>query len=269
MNLAKPTILAIAITLSACSSNTKKQDDPGPSAVQVEVENTESGSAAELYQKAKSLLNKRQYESAIQDFGNLEATFPFSDFAAQARLDIAYAYYKLKEYDSATAAADRFLKLYPQSEQSDYAYYLKGLSNFSRGKTLTEGLVPRKLHRLDQSALRVAFSDFSTLANKFPDSQYAEDAIARMALLRSEMAFHELATAEYYFKRSAMVAVINRVNTMLASYPDSPFSADGLSLMAQAYIALGNRSLAAETVKELQSRDPEHPDLRLFSSIRG
>ncbi len=269
MNPAIPTLIAIAVALGACSTNPKTEDDPGPSPVRISTDNPAPDSADELYLKAKALLNRKQYESAVQDFNNLEATFPFSDYAAQARLDITYAYYKLKEYDSTTAAADRFLKLYPQSEQADYAYYLKGLANFSRGKSVFESLVPRKLYRMDQSALRGSLSDFSTLVTRFPGSSYAEDSQARMDLLTNEMARHELSTAEYYFERSAMVAVINRVNTMLETYPDSPYAADALSLMARAYIALGNRTLAAETVKSLEAKAPGHPDLRVFTSIRG
>ena len=267
----KLTLTAIftIITLSACSSNPKSIDDPGPSLAPVFATNAEQDTAAELYQKARGLLQRNQFESAVQEFENLEATHPFSDYAAQARLDITYSYYRLKEYDSATAAANRFLKLYPQSEKADYAYYLKGLSNFSRGKSLTEGLVARKLHLMDQSALRLAFDEFSTLVTRFPSSDYADDSQARMRLLRNEMARHELATAEYYFERSAMVAVINRINTMLETYPDSSHAADGLSIMARAYLALGNRSLAAETVRELKTRDPQHPDLRIFSGIRS
>jgi len=268
MKLTLPAILSI-IMLSACNSNPKSIDDPGPSSAMVFAETAEPGAGAELYQKARGLLQRNQFESAVQEFENLEATHPFSDYAAQARLDIAYAYYRLKEYDSSTAAANRFLKLYPQSAKADYAYYLKGLSNFSRGKSLTEGLVPRKLHLMDQSALRLAFDEFSTLVTRFPSSDFADDSQARMRLLRNEMARHELITAEYYFERSAMVAVINRVNTMLETYPDSSYSADGLALLARAYLALGNRSLAAETVRELEIRDPEHRDLRIFSGLQS
>lgn len=268
MKLTLPAILSL-LMLSACSSNPKSADDPGPSPAPVFAETTDQAAAAELYQKARGLLQRNQFETAVREFENLEATHPFSDYAAQATLDISYAYYRLKEYDSSTSAADRFLKLYPQNEKADYAYYLKGLSNFSRGKSVTERLVPRKLHLMDQSLLRLAFDEFSTLVTRFPDSEYADDSQARMRLLRTEMARHELSTAEYYFERSAMVAVINRVNTMLETYPDSSLSADGLALMARAYLALGNRSLAAETVQELEIRNPEHPDLRIFNSIRS
>ncbi|OED40693.1 hypothetical protein AB833_11570 [Chromatiales bacterium (ex Bugula neritina AB1)] len=261
--------LSIALALSACSSNPNKDSDPGPAAGQTVSGTPARGTPEDLYLKAKKALNKNQYESAVEKFENLEATFPFGDFAAQARLDIAYAYFKLSELDNATAAIDRFLKLYPNSDQGDYAYYLKGLVNFSRGKSLFEKIFPRKMHQLDQTALRASFGDFSTLVRKYPDSIYAEDAKHRMIFLRNEMARHELVTAQYYYKRSAMVAVINRINIMLDQYADSPHTADGLAVLARAHLALGNTQLAEETIKVLELNHPQHGSLREFKKVRG
>lgn len=269
MNTAYPALILAILFVSACSNSPKNQDDPGPYPARITIENAVEDSAEALYLKAKELLDRKQYETAVGNFENLEATFPFSDYAAQARLDIAYAYYKISEFEGSIAAADRFLKQYPQSEKADYAYYLKGLANFSRGKSVLDSLVSRKLYRMDQSALRTAFADFSTLVTRFPESGFAEDAATRMELLQNEMARHELHTAEYYFKRSAMVAVINRVNTMLETYPDSAYAADALALLARAYISLGNRSMAADTVKALQLEQPGHPALRALGGLVG
>ena len=263
------TVLALSVLLGACSAGLKKEDDPGPLPANLNIASEDAESADQMYLKAKALLDRQQYETALSNFENLEATHPFGEHAAQARLDIAYAYYKLNEHQSAVAAIERFLKLYPQSPKADYAYYLKGLANFTRGRSLLENLVSRKLHRMDQSTLRLAFSDFSTLVTRYPDSQYVPDAQRRMAQLRNAMALHELTTAEYYFKRSAMVAVVNRINSMLEVYPETRHSADGLSLLARAHLALGNRQLAAETVGELELADPDHPDLRILGNLRS
>lgn len=261
--------LAIALTLGACSNNPNRDEDPGPVPGGTASGTLAAGAANELYAKAKRTLDKGQYEIAVTEFENLEATYPFGDFAAQARLDIAYAYFKLTESDNAIAAVDRFLKLYPQSENADYAFYLKGLVNFSRGKSLFEKLVPRKPYRLDQSALRTSFSDFATLVRKYPESIYAEDSRKRMVFLRNEMARHELSTAEHYYERSAMVAVINRINTMLDQYADSPHTAEGLALLVRAHIALGNTQIAQDTIKILELNHPGHPGLRKLVNLRN
>jgi outer membrane protein assembly factor BamD len=247
--------IAAALALGACSSPQKKGAEDGP-----------TSEAGAIYQKAKRALDNHQFDTAIAEFENLEATYPFGDHAQQAQLDVAYAYFKQGEYDNAVAGTERFLKLYPQSELIDYAWYLKGLVNFSRGRTLLERLVPRKPYKLDQAWLRNSFNDFSILIRQYPDSVYVEDARQRLVFLRNEMARHELSIAEYYYKRSAMVAVINRVNFMLEQFADSPYSADGLALLTRAYLKLGDKQLASDTLKTLELNAPEHPELQSLRS---
>ena len=244
--------VATALLVAACSSPQKRSDTD-------DVATSEAGT---IYKRAKRALDNNQFDTAIAEFENLEATYPFGDHAQQAQLDVAYAYFKQGEYDNAVTSTERFLKLYPQSDFIDYAWYLKGLVNFSRGKTLLERLVPRKPYKLDQSWLRNSFNDFSMVVRQYPDSSYAADARQRLIFLRNEMARHELSIAEYYYKRSAMIAVINRVNYMLDQFADSPYSADGLALLTKAYLKLGDKQLASDTLKTLELNAPQHPDLR-------
>ena len=70
-------------------------------------------SAKKFYEEAKAALDRESYDKAIKLYEKLEARYPFGLYAAQAQLDIAYAYYKFQEPDSAIAAADRFIKLHP------------------------------------------------------------------------------------------------------------------------------------------------------------
>jgi len=247
--------LALSLSLSACSRNIQSKDDPGPApAIALADDSSEAGV---LFAEARESLEKGQFESAVLQYENLEATYPFGDHAAQARLDVGYAYYQQGELDNAQATLDRYLQLYPQAEEADYAYYIKGLVNYSRGKSLFESLVPRKLSQLDQAWLRASLADFTTLERKYPQSKFIEDAKERSAELVDQMAQHELSTAEYYFNRSAMVAAINRINFMREQYPDSGLNAEGLALLARAHRALGNTKSADEAAALLRS---EYPD---------
>jgi len=251
------TIVFLSLTtwLAACSNKQPKQDDPGPTPSRdLSSDQTDAGL---LFKQARTSLEKGRFETAVAQYENLEATYPFGDHAAQARLDTAYASYRMGDMDSALSTLDRYLKLYPQSDQSDYAYYLKGLVNYSRGKSLFESFVPRKMNQLDQAWLRTALTDFATLERKFPESEFIEDAKARREQLTDHMAEHELSTARYYFSRSAMVATINRINYMMEQYPDNGYSADGLALLARAHRALGNKKSADEATATLRKKHPE------------
>lgn len=220
-----------------------------------------AGTAEQLYQVAKRALNQGDFLTAIATFETLGARYPFGSYTQQAQLDVAYAYLKEDEFDSAINAANRFIKLYPRSENIDYAYYIKGISHFSRGGSAMERIFPRDMAKVNQQWLSSAFADFDTLVRRFPNSVYSPDALERMAYLRNEMARHELITARFYFQRGAMVAVVNRVNYLLEHFDGSNHVPDALALLANAYKSLGQADRQADTLRVLRATDPGHAEL--------
>jgi len=221
----------------------------------------ETSSAEELYRSAKRSLNQGDFLTAIDTFETLGARYPFGSFTQQAQLDIAYAYFKQDEFDNAISSAERFIKLYPSSDSIDYAFYMKGLSHFSRGGSFMERMFPRDMARVNQNWLRSAFAEFDTLIRRFPDSKYVPDAMERMAFLKDEMARHELTTARFYYQRGAMIAVVNRVNFLLEHFDGSKHVPNALALMASAYGSLGQADLKKDTLRVLSRTEPKHPAL--------
>lgn len=240
-------ILLLMVALSACSTTGTPID--------------EAASAEELYRSAKRSLNQGDFLSAIDTFETLGARYPFGSYTQQAQLDIAYAYFKQDEFDNAIGSADRFIKLYPQSDNLDYAYYMKGISNYARGGSALERLFPRDMARVNQAWLRAAFADFDALVRRFPGSEYVPDSIERMAFLRDEMARHELITARFYYERGAMVAVVNRVTYLLDYFKGSRHVPNALALLAGAYTSLGQEELRQDTLRVLAQTEPDHPAL--------
>ncbi len=218
---------------------------------------TKGWSAAKLYSEAHRELLKGNYEEAVNLFETLQARYPFGRYAQQAELEIAYAYYKNEEWDSAIAAADRFLKLHPQNPHTDYAWYLKGLANFNRGRTFLTPFLGRDPATKDPTPLRQAFEDFGHLARVYPDSPYAEDARKRMIFLRNELADHEMHVAAFYMRRGAWVAAANRGKYVLENYEGAPAVADALVVMVQAYRELKLDQPAEDALKVLQANFPD------------
>lgn len=221
----------------------------------------ENSTAEQLYRSAKRDLRNGNFLEAVETFETLGARYPFGNYTQQAQLDVAYAYYRQDEYDNAITSADRFIKLYPRNDNIDYAYYIKGLANYSRGGSALERLFPRNMAQVDQAWLRAAFADFDTLVQRFPDSDYSADAVERMRFLRDEMARHELSTAQYYYERGAMVAAINRVKYLLEHFNGTKHGPNGLALMANAYNELGQTDLQQDTLRVLALNEPKHPAL--------
>lgn len=213
-------------------------------------------SANELYSRAKAALNSGDYETAINTFEKLEARFPFGKYAQQAQLEIAYAYYKFEEPDSAIAAADRFIRNNPGSPHLDYAYYLKGLTNYSRGASIMDRMAPREPSERDTRALREAFNDFSQLVKKFPDSRYADDATQRLIYLHNQLAQYEIHVANYYMRRGAYVAAANRAKYVVENYQRAPAAQEALQVLIRAYSKMGMDDLANDTKRVLELNRP-------------
>lgn len=248
MKLTRFTLIAVAalgtLFLFGCAS---KMEGP---------EKFKNYSAQQLLAEGEKELAKHNYKDAAQRFEAIDALYPFGKEAEQADMDVIYAYYKDDQIESAVAAADRFIHLYPQAEHTDYAYYMKGVMNFDRGKTWYLKYHPTGTERRDLTYVRQAFVDFNDLIKLFPNSLYIKDAYERMLYVRDILAQNELDTATYYYDRKAYIASANRANYVVKHFEGAPQVIDALKLMIKSYRALGATDQANETLKVLQLNYP-------------
>jgi outer membrane protein assembly factor BamD len=97
-----------------------------------------------------------------------------------------------------------------------------------------------------------SFSTFQELIRRFPDSEYVPDARQRMVFLRNRLAEYENHVADYYVRRGAYVAAINRAKYALEHYPEAPELEKTLQLLVVAYEELGMTDLAADARRVLR-----------------
>lgn len=232
--------LALALSLVACGPS-KEDIDP-----------TADWSVEKFYKEARSELSKENYLTAIEYYETLESRFPFGKYATQAQIDVAYAYFKFNEPDSAITALDRFIKLHPRDPSVDYAYYLKGLVNFERGGTILDSLAERDMSSFDRNLILTAYNDFKLLLQRFPASRYAVDGRKRMIYLRDELAKADYRVASYYALHEAWVAVANRTRFILHNYQGSSVIRSALDLQLQAYQQLGMEELERDTQRIIE-----------------
>lgn len=211
----------------------------------------------EFYNEAKSHLNDGDYEDAAALYKELETYFPFGPLTEQAQIEISYAYHKGKESTKALAAANRFIRLHPVHPSVDYAYYLKGLINFTKHESIVKRLIGGKDYSdRDPASARKAFYSFRDLLERFPDSRYAQDSRQRMTYLVDALAKHEIHVANYYLNRGAYVAVVNRCKQVIEEYQQTPAVEDALGMMAIAYRQMGLNDLAADSRRVLEKNFP-------------
>ncbi len=240
-------LIAILALTAACSSN-----EPI----------SENLSEAELYQRAQTDLDNRNYTSAINNLKALESRYPFGRFAEQAQLELIYANYRNQEPAAARSAAERFIRLHPQHPNVDYAYYLKGLASFDQDRGLLARFLPLDMTKRDPGAARDSFNEFAQLTARYPNSRYAPDAKARMIYLRNLLAANEIHVAHYYLKRQAYVAAANRGRYVVENFQETPSVGDGLAVMTEAYQRMGLEEPAASSLAALKLNYPDHPSLR-------
>lgn len=223
-----------------------------------EADSTEEWGVEKLYREARKSLLDGGYAQAIDYYEKLESRYPYGVYTQQAKIDLAYAYFKHDQPEVAIEAADRFIRLYPLHPNVDYAYYLKGLVNFRRDVSLVERALPQDLAAREMDRARRSFDDFKVLLRLFPDNKYSDDARQRMVFLRNQLADHELVVADYYLKRGAYVAVTRRARFVLENYPYTPATPHALSMLVKSYRILGLEDLAANSLRVLEQNFPEH-----------
>ena len=82
-----------------------------------------------------------------------------------------------------------------------------------------------------------------------------------MEFLRNLLARHEIHVANYYFKRGAYLAAVNRGRHVIENYQQAPAVPDALAIMAQGYHLLGLDKLSQNSIAVLQANYPEYPAL--------
>jgi len=207
----------------------------------------EKVTAASLYKKAHKSLDNYDFNGAIKSYEALTARFPFTDEARQARLDLIYAYYRAGEGESATDAADTFIRENPTHPRVDYAWYVKGLVDFERTPNAIERLFRADLTKRPPSTARKAFAAFKTVVEQYPKSEYAHDSLQRMVYLRDRLASYEVHVATYYYSRGAYIAASQRAKGAIEQYDGAPAVKDALAILIRCYDKLNLQPLAVQS----------------------
>ena len=192
-------------------------------------------------------MQDESYERAVKLLERLQSRYPYGKYAQQSMLEMAYAYYRQSEPDPAIATADRFIKQFPNNAHVDYAYYVKGLATFNGELSLLSSVAGQDPSERDPQAALESFNAFKELVVRFPNSKYTPDAKLRLQYLVNALSRHEVHVAQYYLRRGAYIAAVNRAQGVIKQYPNSPATREALQIMVDSYDALGMVQLRDDT----------------------
>ena len=201
-------------------------------------------SSAIIYDRAAKAMADENYRNATNYLEVLTTSFPFSNEAKQAQLDLIFAYYRSNAMEEAIDEAKQFEKENPTHPRVDYALYMRGLALFEGQHSWYHEFFNVDLAKRPPSNTEEAFSIFSQLIRRYPDSSYVDDATQRMIFLRNRLAKYENHVAQHYMERGAYVAAANRAKYSLEQYSGAPETVKSLEIITRAYEKLGMIDLA-------------------------
>ena len=231
------------VLLSACAGNDEQQ--------------TEIGSLQEAYEKARDSVARKNYRRGIQIFEAIQARFPFSDLSRQIQLELVYAYYKSGANEQAIEAADTFMRENPIHPKVDYALYIKSLAYFEGEPGFTERWFRKDMTKRPPEGVGQSYATLRRLVDRYPASPYSADAEQRMVYLKNRLAAYENHVADYYLRRGAYVAALNRARSSLEEFHGADANVTSLNIMASAYEKLGMKDLADDTRRILDLNFPD------------
>ena len=138
----------------------------------------------------------------------------------------------------------------------DYALYIKALTYFDDEAGFLERRFKKDVTLRPPKDVDLAYSNLRRLVDRYPASEYAPDAEQRLIFLKNRMAAYENHVADYYLRRGAYVAALNRAKSALEEYNGVEMNKKSLKIMAAAYDRLGMADLAADTRRVLSLNYP-------------
>jgi len=242
-------LLLIAFVIVGCNSD-------GP-----EIEQPEKI----YYDQAQKRMNAKNYYGAIESLEAIENRYPFGKYAEQAQVELIYAHFMNSETEASHSAAEKFIRLHPRHPNIDYAYFMKGLSSYTRDREFLTRVSDTDLSNRDVSGAKESFAELTEFLTRFPDSQYAPYAKQRNVYLRNMIAKSELAAADYYLTIDAYVAAIRRANYVIENIPNSSENYRALKILEVSYEALGYTSLLEDLKVVININYPDQESIQKSS----
>ena len=233
--LRRVTPLAVAAALAGCSVF----QEPEP-VVERPVE--------KIYNTALDALLADDYLLAVAEFEQVEAQYPYSEWATRAQLLVAYANYLKNDYTLAIGAAERFIDLHPGSSDVPYVRYLIALCYYEQ--------IPDV--RRDQTQTQLAREALEGVIARYPGSVYARDAAVKLDLVYDHLAGKEMEVGRAYLQLRQYPAALRRFGTVVRAYSETSHVAEALARMVELNLALGIASEARQYAAVLGHNYPNN-----------
>lgn len=182
-----------------------------------------------LYNTGMENLDQKNWSDAILYFQEVQRQHPYSEWSRRAIIMTIYANYQADNYDDASAAADQFIKLYPGSDLTPYAYYMKAICQFEQIVDVGR----------DQGYTTNAQALLTDVIRRYPDSEYARDAQVKLDMVHDQLAGKEMEIGRWYLNDNQPLAAIGRFKAVVQDYQTTSHVPEALYRLVEANEMLG------------------------------
>jgi len=219
-------LLASLVVLSAGALISGCQSDPDIDITKLGLDNDPPDV---LYNQALANMKAGNMAEAARKFDAIDRENPFSEWARKALVMSTFVKYRQGKIDDALASGNRYMAQYPSSKDAAYVQYLIGLSYSKQISDVTQ----------DQRASSRTIDAMQAVIDKYPDSEYVDDAQAKIRFARDQLAGKEMQIGRYYLERKEYLAAISRFRIVVEKYPNTNQVEEALSRLVEAYYAMG------------------------------
>jgi outer membrane protein assembly factor BamD len=213
-------LLGVGVGVTACQSDKD---------VDITKLGFESESPELLYNQGLANMKAGNMVEASRKFDSIERQNPFTEWGRKALVMSTFAKYRMSRNDDAIATGNRYLNQYPRSEDSAYVQYLVGLSYSKQVADVTQ----------DQKAANNTINAMTKVVNDYPDSEYVEDAQAKIRFARDQLAGKEMQIGRYYLERKEYLAAIQRFRVVVEQYSNTNQVEEALARLTETYYRMG------------------------------
>lgn len=231
------------LLLSACMSKDVDVD------LATYVEQTEPADV--LYNQALANMAAGRMKEASKKFEAIDRQHPYSEYARKSMVMGAFANYRQGKYEESIGAAKRYVTLYPSSPDAAYAQYIIGLSYFRQIRDVTQ----------DQKESRRAIEAMQEVVDRWPESEYVDDAKEKIRFARDQLAGKEMQVGRYYLERREYIAAVKRFRYVVEQYSNTRHIEEALARLVEVYFAMGLTS-EAQTAAAVLGRN--YPDSQWY-----
>ncbi len=238
IGLTVASLIAAGGLLSAC------QNDPD---IDITKLSADTDPPDVLYNQGLANLNAGKTTEAQRKFDAVDKQHPFSEYARKALVMNAFVSYRQGQYADAIKASQRYLSLYPQSDEAAYAQYIQGLAYSKQIPTVTQ----------DQKPALKTIEAMQAVVDKYPNSEYVDDAKAKIRYARDQLAGKEMQIGRYYLERKEYLAALTRFRAVVEQYQTTNQVEEALARLVETYYAMGVESEAQTAAAVLGHNYPD------------